>query len=483
MKKLLTLLLALSSITAFSKPTVDSTKLLLYRARVLANPKNPKYKPDQAFATYNKLAQQGNSEAMNGLGMLYSQGIGTAVNDQQALNWFEKSANNGYARSWYNLALMYKGGIGTALDLTKAYQYYKRGADMNNPMCLYGQGYMLYKGYGCDQNYEQAAKLFKKGASLGDEGSYYMLGLCYRNGYGITINTDSAKYWLSKAMARGDQRAKDELANSSPENTDMQNVPNLQAPTSIQSQPVNLKTGFKQIKHHVIPNDMAGEYTGYVIKFDWSGKHIIGQSALKLNLERKDKILSGEWQEEGQQSVSISAILTDTAVMFNNTSYNKVDHYHTTNPLATEFKDSHLNLVKNKDTVYLTGTVRLYSTKFKELEKPEFIMLIRTGNKQNNVSDTAFNSLGNTKIDSVHFVAYPNPFTSNLKLKYTLKKSMWVSIMVSDLQTGRIAYRSVSQKLSSGDYDTPVYFNGQPGSYIVTLQYDNKVKSAIVFKQ
>jgi hypothetical protein len=483
MKKLLTLLLALGSLTAFAKPTVDSTKLLLYRARAMANPKNPKYKPDQAFATYNKLAQQGNAEAMNGLGMLYSQGIGTAVNDQQAFSWFEKSAKNGYARSWYNLALIYKSGIGTGLDLTKAYQYYKRGADLNDPMCLYGQGYMLYKGYGCTQNYDQAAALFRKGAALRDEASAYMLGLCYRNGYGIAINTDSAKYWLNKAAVRGDQRAKDELASSSPENIDMRDVPNLQAAASAQAQPVNLKTGFQQIKHHVIPNDMAGEYTGYAIKFDWSGKHIIGQASLKLHLERKDKILSGKWQEEGQQAVSISATLTDTAVVFNNTSYNQVDHYHKTNPLATEFKDSHFNLVKSKDTVYLTGTVRLYSTKFKELEKPEFMMLIRTGNQQNSVSDTTFNSLANSKVDSMHFVAYPNPFTSNLKLRYTLKKSTWISIIVSDLQSGRIAYRSSNQKLSAGDYDAPVYFNGPPGNYVVTLQYDNKVKSAIVFKQ
>jgi hypothetical protein len=482
MKKLLTLLLALSSITAFSKPTVDSTRLLLYRARVMANPKSPKYKPDQAFATYNKLAQQGNAEAMNGLGMLYSQGTGTVVNDQLALSWFEKSAKNGYARSWYNLALMYKGGIGTALDLTKAYQYYKQGADLNDPMCLYGQGYMLYKGFGCNQNYQQAALFFKKGAALGDEGSYYMLGLSYRNGYGIAINTDSAKYWLKKAVARGDQRAKDELAKSSPENTDIQNVPNLQASVSGQSQPINLKAGFQQIKHHVVPNDMAGEYTGYAIKFDWSGKHIIGQATLKLHLERKDKILSGEWQEDGQQPVSISATLTDTAVVFNNTSYNQVDHYHTTSPLATEFKDSHLNLVKSKDTVYLTGTVRLYSTKFKEPQKPEFIMLIRTGNKQNTVSDTTFNNLANTKVDSIHFVAYPNPFSSNLKLKYTLKKAAMVSVFISDLRYGTIVYRSETQLHAAGDYDTPIYFNGGPGTYIVTMQYGRKVKSAIVLK-
>jgi len=106
--------------------------------------------------------------------------------------------------------------------------------------------------------------------------SMYMLGLCFRNGYGVAVNIDSARYWLSKAAARNDKRAINELADTSPENADMQSVPNLQpAATTPLAQPVNLKAGFKKITHRLNNNntDLAGIYHGFVINFDWSGTH------------------------------------------------------------------------------------------------------------------------------------------------------------------------------------------------------------------
>jgi tetratricopeptide (TPR) repeat protein len=481
MKKLLIILLVLSSLTAFAKPVTDSTRVLLYRAKNMANAKSPMYNAPKAFAIYNQIAGQGNAEAMNGLGMLYTKGIGTAVNDQQALNWFNKAATGGYAGAYYNLALIYKDGLTTPQDFAKAYDYFSKGAALNNGMCIYGQGYMLYKGYGCIQNYEQAAAFFKRGAALRDEGSYFMLGLAYRNGYGLAVNLDSARYWLKRAAARNDQRAIKELASSSPENLDLQEVPNLQPAPSDQVQTVNLKTGFKQIVQHRLPTDnLDGEYNGYAIKFDWSGKHIIGQSGLKLRLKRKDSTLSGEWKEEGQEgTVVLSGTLTDSAVVFNNTGYNRVDHYHEAKPLAVAFKDSRLNLVQNQDTVYLSGILRLYATDLREPQRPEFMMLIRTGapSKQHTGRHN-----DDTDVDSLHFVAYPNPFSTNLSLRYTLKKPTRVSIIVSDVLSGRIVYRSNEQQLAAGDYTNPVNFNGQPGNYIVTLKYGGHNKSVIVYK-
>jgi TPR repeat protein len=480
MKKLL-ILLALSGLNAAAKSPADSTKTLLYRAKALANPKSLLYKPEKAFAIYNQLAAQGNPEAMNGLGLLYSKGVGTAENDQQALSWFQKSAQNGYTGAWYNLALVYKNGLSVPQDFVKAYSYYSQGASLNNAMCIYGQGYMLYKGYGCTQDYAQASAFFKRGAALGDEGSYFMLGLCYRNGYGIAVNLDSAKYWLQKAVARGDQRAVTELASSRPENLDLQDVPNLQPAASAQAQPVNLKTGFKQVKHHLPADKLEGEYQGYSIKFDWSGKHIIGQAGLKLRLKSKDNTLTGEWEEEGQEgTVPLSGTLTDSDVVFNNTTYNRLDHYHLVKPLPVAFKDSHLNLVQSRDTIYLTGTLRLYATEAREPQRPEFMMLIRTGATENSNAGH-INAAANT--DSLHFVAYPNPFSSTINLRYTLKKPDRVSIIVSSVLNGSIVYRKTLGELAAGDYTDPVAFYSQPGSYIVTLQYGNKIKSAIIYKQ
>ncbi len=484
MNKTIILFLMVTSLAGYAQTPVTDASIAFHQAKVLLNPKSPKYNPKEAFVAFNKLALQGNAEAMNGLALLYSKGIGTPEDQKEAFSWFNKSAAAGYGGAYYNLGLLIKDGITAPQDFNKAYSLFTKGAALNNGNCFYGQAYMLYKGYGCSQNYTKAAALFKKAAALDNEGAYYMLGLCYRNGYGTAANADSAKYWLRRAAEYHDQRAIDELASKLPENADLKDVPNLQPASAISGQRVNLKAGFNQVEHHVAKGDIAGDYTGYTIKFDWSGKHIIGQAMLKLHLERKDQAMSGEWQEEGQDPVTLNATLTDTGIVFNNTSYRQIDHYHKATPLLTEFKASHLNLVKSRDTVYLTGTLRKYSTILKEPQKPEFIMLIRTDGKHDYPkADAAFGFAANAKADSVHFVAYPNPFAGNLQLRYTLKKAARVSIIVSNLLNGRIVYRSEEQYITEGDHNSVVAFNGEPGNYIVTLQYGNKVKSAFVIKQ
>jgi len=485
MKALLICLLAFTSITALASTPADSVKKTRINIRSFADPKSKYYNPQRAFEVYTMFANKGKADAMNALGILYSKGIGVKVDDAQALNWFEKAAKNGYARAYYNLGDMYRLGIGTDLDLVKALEAYQQGANLNDRKCIYGEGYMRYKGFGCTQSYEQAVAYFKRGVTLKDDGSYFMLGLCYRNGYGITANADSAKFWLAKAAAFQDKRAIRELADDSPENLDLQTVPNLQPPSTAQAPAVDLTTGFKTILHHVDKAAIAGEYTGYVIKFDWSGKHIISQVALKLELELNDTTLSGKWQEEGQEPFAISGSLRDTAVIFNNTAFGMLDHYYKVKPLPISFVNARFNLVKINDTVYLSGTPRLYSPQTKETQKAEFFMLIRTGTKTD--SSAFANQFNNTdnglKTDSLHFLAYPNPFNGGLKLRYTLKKAMHISIMVSNLLNGSIVYRSTPGDLQAGDYTNPISFNGAPGNYVVTLQYGSNTRSAIIFKQ
>jgi len=487
MKTLLFLMFVCSSITALAKPATDTTLKTKISIRSFADPGSKYYNPQRAFKVYSMLAQDGKADAMNGLGILYSKGIGVPVDDIQALSWFTKAAQSGYARAYYNMGEMYRLGVGINLDLVKALAAYTQGAAMNDGPCIYSEGYMYYKGFGCTQSYEQSVALFKRGVNLKDNGSYYMLGLCYRNGYGITTNPDSAKFWLSKSAARMDKRAILELADDEPENLDLKAVPNLQPPPTAQTALVDLTTGFKPILHHVSKKDVPGEYTGYVIKFDWSGKHIISQTALKVELELNDSTLSGKWQEEEQEPATISGVLRDTAVVFNNTGFGMLDHYHKVRPLPVSFVNARFNLVKINDTVYLSGTPRLYSPKTKENQKAEFFMLIRTGAVNDSTTSQLANQLNNNgnslNADSIHFVAYPNPFSTGLQLRYTLKSAAHVSIMVSNLLNGNIVYRTTPGDLQPGDYTTPVSFSGSPGNYVVTLQYGSNIKSAIIFKQ
>ncbi|MEO6524617.1 MAG: tetratricopeptide repeat protein [Mucilaginibacter sp.] len=483
MKKLLIAILMTAGM-AKAQTGKDFTPLLK-QAKTCLNEKKAFYNPVRSFNIYMQCAQEGNSQAMNALGILYSKGLGTDLNEKEAIKWFENAGKAGYGNAWYNLGLMYKAGIGTDQNYGKAYQAFKNGADLNSGAGYYGQGFMLYKGLGCSQDYNKAIQLFIKGSQLDELGSMYMLGLCYRNGYGVSVNIDSAKYWLTKASAKGYRYATDELASDQPENLNINLGSNNVVASSLEKDGnINIQSGYKDVKHHITEHDIAGDYNGFVIKFDWSGKHIINQSELNLTLNSTGKNLTGSWIEDNAVIANVRAQVTDTSIMFNNTNYNRNDHYNARSPNDFEFRKAHLQMVKSADTVTILGTLQLYSTKLKEPEKPTFIMLIRSDNKGSYTADTTTNNTAATaKIDSVHFIAYPNPFTTALQYSYTLKSACNVRLIVSRLMDAAIVYQTSSQQLAAGEHTGTIPINSPPGTYVFTLSYGNKFKSTIVFKQ
>jgi hypothetical protein len=476
MKKTLFLILLCATSVVLRAQTVTSSnvKSELFQARLMMNKKSPKYNPKEAFNLLSKLSTDGSAEAMNGLGMLYSKGEAVTADEKKGFDLCLKAANAGYARAWYNVGTMYKIGVGTEQDFRKAFDCFEKGVSQNDDFCFYAKGYFLFEGLGCKQSYADAFRLFTISSAKNDLASMYMLGICYRNGYGTTRNIDSAKYWLTRSASRKYRFAVKELESPLPENTDNIVVQTIQPASA----GVDVKHGYPKIKHHFPASDIEGEYTGYQLKFDWSGQHVIGQSALKLKLSQDKGHLSAEWNEDDTIATHIEATLTDTGLVFNNSGYSRNDHYTPKEPNRLQFRNAQLQLVKSADTVYVTGNIQLYSASQQEMEKPTFIMLMRTGNKNN---PTGYASV--SKIDSVHFVAYPNPFVNSLQLKYTLQKACYVSIMVSNVQTANVVYKSGTVYLEAGDHTSPLYLTGMPGPYAITLTYGNQLKSAIVIKQ
>lgn len=476
MKKLILMLLLLSVLVSEAQTTANSSAGLISDIQKLLDKNNKAYNPKLAFSICAKVALQGDAEAMSVLGTFYNDGIGTNIDKAVAFNWFTQAANKGSVKAWYNLGLMYKNGSGTDQDYEKAYSCFSKGTALNRPMCFYEQGYMLYKGLGCTQSYKKAFPLFQKAAAQNIDGGMYFLGLCYRNGYGVKANTDSAKYWLSKAANKKYNRAIQELATSRAENIDMVGVINLQPATPGETEK-NVINDYPKVKHNLPAEDISGDYVGYAVKFDWSGKHIIGKSALKLTLKHEENTLRGKWVEDDSLSTSVSAQINSDGIVFNKTGYKLHDHYNTKSPNNLEFKNAQLQLMKNGDTVFINGNLQLYSDKHKEPEKPMYIMLTRVSKSSGNENNFS------SKADSVHFIVFPNPFTSNLQVRYTLKHPALVSLLVSNLLNAGIIYKSAAQLMSAGEHTSTFVINGQPGTYVVTLNYGKQVKSVIVLKR
>lgn len=84
---------------------------------------------DEAARIFQKVANQGNADAQNLLGICYKGGLGVAKDINKAEYWFRKAAEQGHANAQYCLGISYEKGIGVNRDHTKALNWLKKAAD------------------------------------------------------------------------------------------------------------------------------------------------------------------------------------------------------------------------------------------------------------------------------------------------------------------------------------------------------------------
>lgn len=87
-KKGVCILLLLCSMLGYSQESPETKKALL-KARLQLLQDSKTYNPQGGIATYKQLADLGNAEAMNALGLIYNNGISVPVNEQQGIQWLE----------------------------------------------------------------------------------------------------------------------------------------------------------------------------------------------------------------------------------------------------------------------------------------------------------------------------------------------------------------------------------------------------------
>lgn len=107
--------------------------------------KSPQF---EAETLLRKLAELGDPEAQNNLGVLYQIGQSGRPNYSRAIFWFRKSAAKGFAKAQFNLGQLFRKGLGVPVDFLRAYQWFKRSAEQGYvpakinlaSMYRYGQG-------------------------------------------------------------------------------------------------------------------------------------------------------------------------------------------------------------------------------------------------------------------------------------------------------------------------------------------------------
>lgn len=162
-------------------------------------------KPDAATAAkwYRAAAEQGHPKGQFNLGRLYDEGKGAPQDFEQAVAWYRKAADQGYALGQSALGAMYATGDGVEQDYVEAIEWYLRAARQGEPEAQRRVGMMYAEAQGVEQDYAEAEKWFREGALQGHAGCQFWLGRLYENGWGVKRDYDEAASWYRLAAEQG----------------------------------------------------------------------------------------------------------------------------------------------------------------------------------------------------------------------------------------------------------------------------------------
>lgn len=135
--------------------------------------------PVQSAYWFKKAADQGDAEAQNELGYLYSWGLGVPRDNAQAFRWFARAAGQGYQQAKLNLAVMYMRGIGVARDPRFATDLLTELAKRGSARAQDYLGMMYLDGIGVPQDRRIAEEWFSKSAKGKNPEGEFAMGNLY----------------------------------------------------------------------------------------------------------------------------------------------------------------------------------------------------------------------------------------------------------------------------------------------------------------
>ncbi len=424
--------------------------------------------PSKAMELFAQCADEGNAEAMNAMGVIYNNGLAGKKDSLKALQWFTMAANAGYANAWYNLGTIYR----ESMEFNTAFLCYSKAAEMGEAHGIFFKGYMLYKGLGCTQNYKQAAALFAHGAVQDKANSMYYYGLCFRNGYGVAVNKDSAKFWLARSVERGHNLALEELLEKLPENAEIAGIlaSKIKAAQAVLPNK-GVPNKYRKVNHQATITEVGGIYKGYLLKYDWSGQHVVEANKLEVALEPHNDSLNGLWIEDDSIRQPIHALFTPESIMFKEFKYSKISHYSSKRLESTIFQSATLQLTNSDSGLYLSGNIQAFTPRSKEPQRPLFLALVKTGKVNRDIPFSA-----------IPLRTYPNPFNSSINMDFEIKEACEVSTKLYTVEGKQVYYNSAGV-LSPGSYTLPIQTQQiAAGYYKLVLRCGNIFYKANVMK-
>lgn len=302
---------------------------------------------------------------MNLLGLAYMNGAGVERDSALAVYWMEKAGQLDCVEAYLNLGMMFKyakGGV--RQDYERAYNYFSMGAEYEY-QSRQSRGIL-----GCRQNYSEAAECFLYATELSNKDALFMLGLCYRNGYGVEKDSVVAAYCLKQAAWYGSRDARDELKRRHEE-----------------TWPHSVYSGGERYSH--IPDSLPavscdassavslddGSYQGFLVTYDWSGKHILGEKPFSVTAARSGCGIGG-LMVVGADTVSFTAALpAGNRIPFKTGGLTLDERYERGGKLKYRLDSMVLDVRGDR----IAGRLNLYSPKLQEPSRPMYFELRRSG--------------------------------------------------------------------------------------------------------
>lgn len=167
---------------------------------------------------WERMAADGDSQAMNNLGVIYDQGAGVEPDPGRAAHWFAQAANAGNAAGMSNYGRILEQGRGVPANPAEAARWFDLAARKGQAEAQYNLGLMYEHGRGVDQNEAAAAAWYSRAASQNQKDALARLGHFYRLGRNVPQNPERAALLLYAAAMEGSEAAIRELEEMAKEN-------------------------------------------------------------------------------------------------------------------------------------------------------------------------------------------------------------------------------------------------------------------------
>ncbi len=163
----------------------------------------------QAFYYYELASRSNNPVALNNMGSLYFNGIGTDVDYDNAVYYFKKAAQHGSSDAALNLVVIILSSdraFKSADNWQSVYNLLKQAKD-TNIYAKYLLGYSYYVGFLVKKDYKKAFQYIKEVADKQYDEAQFVLSSLYIEGKGTTRNYSNAVKYLKQATSQGNKDA------------------------------------------------------------------------------------------------------------------------------------------------------------------------------------------------------------------------------------------------------------------------------------